>query len=132
MVHKRASRFAGATALMSRILRPGRISKNIPLTEVLPGTDRGTKFRLTREGRCDAAVSFKVQLHAGDLGEVDEQPRGSPEGSPVLHRVGWRETPRVLVRLWQSRWLQPVGSSGQRIHGRSRASNCWWRCPQLV
>ncbi|CAA9425290.1 MAG: hypothetical protein AVDCRST_MAG22-2865, partial [uncultured Rubrobacteraceae bacterium] len=69
------------------------------------------------------ALSIEVHLHAGDLGQADSQPGGPPEGRPVVHRVGRREAPRVLVRLRHARRLQPVGGPRQRVHGRGRAGD---------
>ena len=99
-----------------------------------PSRARPTATRPGRRtrGRDDAALSIEVQLHAGDLGQADRQPRGPPKGRSVVHRVGRWEAPRVLVRLRHTRRLQPVGGPRQRVHGRGCAGDQWRRCAQLV
>src|SRR5918996_525504 len=75
---------------------------------------------LAMGGKDDAALSHQVQLHPGDVGQADREPRRPAEGCPVVHRVGRREAPWVLVRLRLPRWLQPVGGPRRRVHGRGR------------
>jgi hypothetical protein len=80
------------------------------------------------EGRNDAALSIEVQLHAGNVGQADRQSRGPPEGRSVVHRIGWWQAPRVLVRLRHTRRLQPMGGPRQRVHGGGCARDQWRRC----
>src|SRR5713101_4027888 len=74
------------------------------ILRLLPATRAGRPTG----GRHDAALSIEVQLYAGDVGEADRQPRGPPSGRSVVHRVGWWQAARVLVRLRRARWLQPL------------------------
>ncbi|CAA9531617.1 MAG: hypothetical protein AVDCRST_MAG79-974, partial [uncultured Thermoleophilia bacterium] len=67
-----------------------------------------------------AALPVPLQLHAGDVGPDDREPGGPPRRGAVVHRVGRREAPRVLVRLRQPRRLHALGSARQRLHGRGR------------
>ncbi|CAA9549677.1 MAG: hypothetical protein AVDCRST_MAG49-1666, partial [uncultured Thermomicrobiales bacterium] len=79
-----------------------------------------------------AALPVAVQLHAGDVGPTDRQPRGPAAGRPDVHRVGRRDAPRVLVRLRHPRRLQPVGGSRQRVHGRGGAGDRRRRRAEVV
>src|SRR5437763_11319300 len=46
-----------------------------------------TRLARRTRARDDAALSIEVQLHAGDLGQADREPRGPPKGRPVVYRV---------------------------------------------
>ena len=67
-----------------------------------------------------------------NLGPADREPRGPPRGRSVVHRVGRREAPRVLVRVRHARRLQPMGGARQRVHGRGCAGDWRRRCAQLA
>src|SRR5438105_3940867 len=77
-----------------------------------------TRATWKTRGREDAALSIEVQLHAGDLGQADRQPRGPSKGRSVVHRVSRWEATWVLVCLRRTRRLQPLGGPRQRVHGR--------------
>ena len=51
----------------------------------------------------------EVQLHAGDLGQADRKPRGSPGGRQVVRLVSRREAPRFLVLLRSQTTPTPSG-----------------------
>ena len=63
--------------------------------------------------------SYTPETWARLIGE----PRRSPKGRSVVHRVGRWEAPWVLVRLRHTRWLQPMGGARQRVHGRGCAGD---------
>src|SRR5829696_3239683 len=61
------------------------------------------------EGRDDAALSLEVQLHAGDLGQADQQPRGSPHGRSVVRlKVEFRDERAARLEARLDVPLQPL------------------------
>src|SRR5687767_8959952 len=64
-----------------------------------------------RRRKTDALISDTVQLHASNMGETHQEPRGPPRGSQGIHRRGGWETARFLVRFWRTRRIQLVGGS---------------------
>ncbi|HUG56047.1 MAG TPA: DoxX family protein [Candidatus Limnocylindrales bacterium] len=131
---------AAAAILAWKVLSPkGRrlADHRIAVAAVVPArahtsTSGGPLARSAMKGMdSDAALSFEIQLHTGDLGQADRQPRGPAKGCSDVHRVGRWKAPRVLVRVRHTRWVHAMGGPRQRVHGRGRAGDRQRRCAQL-
>jgi hypothetical protein len=58
-----------------------------------------------------------------------KNPEEPPGGGQGIHRIGWREAARFLVRFRRARWIQSLGGSGQRVDGSYGARHRLWRGP---
>src|SRR5438093_5901994 len=70
-----------------------------------------------QKGGHHARLPYLLQLHTRDVERSDRATRRPTRHGERDHSIGRRHPARLLVRLWQVRWLHALGSARQREDG---------------